>query len=90
MKYRKKPIAVEVIQWTGENYEDVLSFSNGKIKYNEGYQYNEYYINKEILIINTLEGELFVKIGDYIVKGVENEFWPVKKSIFEKTYEKVE
>ena len=40
-------------------------------------------------IINTLEGEMKAKYGDYLVRGIEGEYYPVKKSIFEKSYEEV-
>jgi uncharacterized protein affecting Mg2+/Co2+ transport len=39
--------------------------------------------------IDTLEGRMSYKVGDYICKGAEGEQWPVKKSIFESTYEEV-
>ena len=41
------------------------------------------------LVIKTLEGEHLASIGDYIIKGVSNEFYPCKPDIFERTYEKV-
>lgn len=39
------------------------------------------------LIIRTLEGEHLANIGDYIIKGVQGEFYPCKPDIFEQTYE---
>lgn len=42
------------------------------------------------LIIKTLEGEHIATIGDFIIKGVNGEFYPCKPDIFEKTYEKAE
>ena len=41
------------------------------------------------LIIPTLEGEHWAKDGDYIIKGIQDEFYPCKPDIFEKTYEEV-
>lgn len=41
------------------------------------------------MLIYTLEGEMKARLGDYIVKGVDGEFYPVKKEIFEKTYVEV-
>ena len=40
--------------------------------------------------IMTLEGNHKVTPGDYIIKGVNGEFYPCKPDIFEKTYEKAE
>ncbi|MDU2218139.1 MAG: hypothetical protein E7E34_11825 [Staphylococcus epidermidis] len=45
---------------------------------------------KNYIIINTLEGEMTANVGDYIVRGVNGEFYPVKPEIFEKTYEVLE
>lgn len=39
------------------------------------------------MVIATLEGEMQVKPGDYVIKGVNGEFYPCKPDIFEKTYE---
>lgn len=36
--------------------------------------------------INTLEGVMSYKAGDYICIGEDNESWAIKKDIFEKTY----
>lgn len=44
---------------------------------------NSYYIR-------TLEGEMAITPGDYIIQGINGEFYPCKPDIFEKTYEKVE
>lgn len=41
------------------------------------------------LKIETLEGIMKVSVGDYIIKGVNGEFYPCKPDIFEKTYERV-
>lgn len=78
---RKKPVEVEYVQWTGENRQEVLSFSN-KVLWSctsEG----------AVLTISTLEGTMTASIGDYIIKGVEGEFYPCKPDIFHKTYEEV-
>ncbi|WP_306802689.1 hypothetical protein [Heyndrickxia coagulans] len=45
---------------------------------------------EQILTIETLEGELKANKGDYIIKGVQGEFYPCKPDIFEKTYEPAE
>ncbi|SFB89941.1 PGDYG protein [Alkalibacterium subtropicum] len=40
--------------------------------------------------IQTLEGTMHANPGDYIITGPGGEQWPVKKEIFEKTYEIIE
>jgi len=46
-------------------------------------------MGKPQLEIKTLEGTMCADIGDYIIKGVNGEFYPCKPDIFEKIYEKV-
>lgn len=77
-KYRKKPVIIEAIQWTGKNLLEIDNFMGGIFE------------NKEtILVIHTLEGDMEASIGDYIIKGVKGEFYPCKPDIFAKTYEEV-
>ncbi len=79
MKYRKKPIVIEAMQYRKHKIAAVLDFCD-ELKYNP--HNNEYYVN-------TLEGTMKVSEGDYIIQGVNGEFYPCKPDIFEKTYEKV-
>ncbi len=83
MKYRKKPVVIEAVQWTGKNHEEIKSFcSKIRTSHNE-FEYGL------AAIIPTLEGEMTASPGDFIIKGVSNEFYPCKPDIFDKTYEKV-
>ena len=79
-KYRKKPVVIEAIQYTGDNKRDVIEFTSQRACTNTGYSY---------LTIFTLEGEMHANINDWVIKGVNGEFYPCKPDIFEKTYEKV-
>ena len=47
-------------------------------------------MGRNTFFIKTLEGGVLVENGDYIIKGVNGEFYPCKPDIFEKTYEEVE
>lgn len=80
MKYRKKPVIIDAIQWTGENSDEAFWFAGPFI----------YVDLHDELVIQTLEGNLRAKVGDYIIKGVNGEVYPCKPGIFEKTYERVE
>lgn len=77
MFYRKKPVVIEAVQFTGKNQTEIMRFVGGDI--------NEIY--EECIFINTLEGKMRGDIGDFIIKGVNGEFYPCKPDIFEKTYE---
>ena len=84
-KYVKKPVVVEAIQYTKENISSVLKWfeqnnSSREIKYN--HDDNNYYIV-------TLEGDMKLSVGDYIIKGIKGEFYPCKPDIFKATYEEV-
>jgi hypothetical protein len=80
-RFRKKPVVVEVVQWTGNNLDEILSFCpTAKPDANN-------------VIIPTLEDGPDAQAvhvaskGDYIIKGVQGEFYPCKPDIFEETYE---
>lgn len=89
-KYRKKPVEVEAIQWNGNNFAETSDFigSNAIWEQNKLDKDKHYNLIPE-LSIYTLEGIMRANIGDYIIKGVNGEFYPCKPDIFEKTYEKV-
>jgi hypothetical protein len=80
MRFRKKPVEIEAIQWTGENLLEICNFM-GKMHIET---------KNNCLVIKTLEGNHYARKGDWIVKGVKGEFYPVKPDIFEMTYEKVD
>lgn len=76
MRYVKKPIPVEAIQYTGDNLLSVTQFAKA-----------HFYINsKGMLYISTLEGDMLCDKGSYIIRGVDGEYYPCRKDIFEKTY----
>lgn len=86
MKYRKKPVEVEAIQFTQNNFIEIKKFTNG-LAYNFGIRNSRGML--ATCVIPTLEGDHIATEGDYIIKGVHGEFYPCKPDIFEMTYEKV-
>lgn len=85
-KFRKKPVVIEAVQFDGNGVEainelavfcPVAEFGG----YNDGSCY---------MAIQTLGGEMRACTGDWIIKGVNGEFYPCKPDIFEKTYEAVQ
>lgn len=85
MKYRKKPVVVEAIEFTVET-NTLLHLSEFMPEVNV--DYNE--PDNPVLKIPTLEGVMAAQQGDFIIKGVNGEFYPCKPDIFHKTYEVVE
>lgn len=83
-KYRKKPVVIDAWQLTKENVEagipdwidlDTVHIFDGGVLFAE---------------IVTLEGVMQASEGDYIIKGVQGEFYACKPDIFEQTYEVAE
>jgi hypothetical protein len=78
LKYRKIPTEHDVMFFNGTNGKDIEKWSKGKV------------IDKEDhLEIETLEGTMNGSKGDWIIKGLNKEFWAIKPDIFEKSYEEV-
>ena len=76
--YRKKPIEVEVIQFDAANGYFIEEWSKGAVVYSPKYGW---------LKIATPEGVMTAIVGDWIIKGVQGEFYPCKPGIFEETYD---
>lgn len=86
MKFRKKPVVIEAVQYTG----DVNTTEIDDMAFLEAYSKGEFKERDGKLVIKTLEGTMIANKGDYVIKGVNGEFYPCKPDIFEKTYEIVE
>ncbi len=93
MKYRKKPVVIDAVQFNGRNVGEIEVFIGKKLKtrvfsdaaYEAGVAAPLFEID-----IETLEGVMTATPNDYIIKGVKGEFYPCKPDVFEQTYEKAE
>lgn len=83
MKYRKKPVVIEAMQFTNEDKDRAFRWASEC----QMDIYPSYDDAKPVLRIPTLEGEMTASIGDYIIKGVNGEMYPCKPDVFAKTYE---
>ena len=81
MKFRKKPIVIEAVQWTGKNIKEMFDFADWVISISD---------REKTIEIKTLEGTMMANKGDWIIKGVQDEFYPCKPDIFNITYELVD
>lgn len=83
-QFRKKPVVIDAIQfngaWTGDATVILDWMGKG----------GEWSLDDETLHIHTLEGVMTASKGDWIIKGVQGEFYPCKPDIFGATYELVE
>ena len=87
MKFRKKPVVIDAIQWTGKNLDDCIDFLGDSF----GGQKAERHIDgKNEIFVLTLEGQHVATKEDYLIRGVNGEHYPCKPDIFAKTYEAVE
>lgn len=84
--YRKKPVEIEAIQF--EDTPEVLSELSDFIN-NQDLRVDYKDPENPFIKIETLEGVMKASVGDYIIKGVNGEFYPCKPDIFNKTYEEV-
>ena len=87
MKYRKKPVVIEAFCFKDDYPDTLIALQNFMEK-----EIRVSYENPKnpVIKIETLEGVMDASIGDFIIKGVNGEFYPCKPDIFEKTYEAVE
>lgn len=86
-KYRKKPVVIEAHQFNDiEDYMEIIEWveQSGNTPSADEFEYRT-----PIMLIPTSEGTMAANPGDYIIRGVEGEFYPCKPDIFNKTYEQV-
>jgi len=87
-KYRKKPIIIEAVKYTGHNGWYIIDWAKDNIIENPisiekyGTEPKDRYLS-----INTLEGTMIANVGDYIIRGIKDELYPCKPDIFEATYD---
>ncbi len=74
-RFRKKPVEIEARVWEGYNWDEMVEFVGRGIAKTGA-----------TLHIQTLEGTMHARPGDWIIKGVQGEFYPCKPDIFEATY----
>lgn len=92
MKYRKRPVIINAFKYDG----DFMS-TDGKhyvpewaVEALEITGIGGMYFTEKGLLIETLEGQMHVSEGDYVIKGIQGELYPCKPDIFELSYEVVE
>ena len=79
-KFVKKPVVIEAIQYDGANITEIENFVGVKLP--------TVWLSVEDtqLLIPTLEGDMKVSKGDYVIKGIKGEFYPCKPDIFKQSY----
>jgi hypothetical protein len=85
MRYRKKPIVVDAVQWLNKK----ITVPPGPEWFLEAEESGVIQLAGTTLFIKTLEGEMRAEPGDWIIRGVKGEIYPCKPDIFAATYEEV-
>lgn len=85
--FRKKPVVISAHHWHGgEREADLPQWIVRATKAGGGVRIDQ---NSGTLHIDTLEGTMTASPGDWIIQGVNDELYPCKPDIFQKTYEPV-
>lgn len=82
-RYISQPVEIEAVQFTPETRDYIIELTGCR---HQGCDEDGCIYETAHLFISTLEGEMMASVGDYIVRGLEGEFYPCKPSIFEKKY----
>ena len=86
VKAIKKPIKIEAVQWNGVNRGEIELFCG-----HDNVEFKVDIMGTEIialqLIVKTLEGDMVANRGDFIIQGVEGEYYPCREDIFYKAYQ---
>lgn len=95
MKFRKKPVVIDAIQLTDKNVLQVYEWVHDCVAIKTDIDLHKWDDYVQLIVakgmkIPTLEGKMVASIGDYIIKGIQGEFYPCKPDIFLATYEAVE
>lgn len=79
-KFVKKPVTIDAVQWTGDNVEEISAFFNNP---------EIWVVESSNLVIYTQDGDVTASAGDWIILGVEGQFYPCKPDAFAATYDPV-
>jgi len=83
--YRKIPVEIQSLQWTGDNLPAMAKFMGGDLRFPE--RGDNYYVADGSLYIRNSEGTLRAAPRSYIIQGVQGEFYPCPEEVFLATYE---
>jgi hypothetical protein len=86
-KFRKRPVEIEAVQFDGSS-----TCKAAIRRWMEGFEFVTATVQTRDLsdfVIQTPEGDMYASPGDWIIRGVQGEFYPCKPDIFEATYEPV-
>jgi hypothetical protein len=77
-RFQAKPVIIDAIKWTGDNFEEIKRFCNGLA-----------FVENNHLFIETTEGTSRASVGDYIARGTMGEFYPIKPRVMKEKYSNI-
>lgn len=81
-RFRKKPVEVEAVQWLGDNEAEIKELTGESFRYNA-----EFSINNVAMVYDRLHDSwINVFPGQWVVKGVQGEFYPIDEAVLDQTY----
>jgi hypothetical protein len=91
LKFRKRPVVIEAVQWAGDNFADLDRFTGGRFdalgpEERAGCDDPEATAQVFDVLHSTW---VLVRTGDWIIRGVQGEFYPCRTDVFDATYEPV-
>lgn len=92
MRFRKKPVEVEALQWTGDNLDEMQEFVGMKNPFEQGFKSNWKDRLEHLpayVWVEPSRAWVPVHLNEWVVKGVNGEFYPCDPVIFRATYEAV-
>lgn len=89
--FRKRPLAVEAVQWTGENFAELQAFAGENVRYSDGeIPAGQMGWERGLLIRTMANGWVPSPVGEWVIKGVAGEFYPCADSVLRASYVQVE
>lgn len=91
-KFRKKPVVIDAVQFDGHNGTEIMLFVGKTLAYGSVISHMEREFDNipneaYSIIIPTLEGDMRAIKTDWIIRGIQGEYYPCKDDIFRETYE---
>ncbi len=86
-EFTKKPVTVQAVQWRGDNEAEVRELT-GRTHFRQTSSHSDPEITAEVrdVLHSTWVG---VKAGQWVIRGVAGEFYPIDQQVLTATYDEV-
>lgn len=87
-RYRKRPIIIEAMQWTGANSDEIRSWMVEDVDGKEWFTTNDDAAHTAQLFVAANHAWLTIEQGEWVAKDSEG-YYPIKEPVFARTYEEL-